>query len=46
MSTLESVIWHTLGYIAIPIVLLVGIGISTLLFFLLVNLFGSGGDEE
>jgi hypothetical protein len=25
---------------------LVGIGISTLLFFLLVNLFGSGGDEE
>lgn len=45
MSTLESVIWHVLGYTAIPVILLAGIGISTLVFFLLLNLFGSGGEE-
>ena len=45
MSTLESVIWHILGYSAIPIIVLVGIVISTLLYLLLLKITGRDKDE-
>lgn len=45
MSTLESVIWHVLGYSAIPVILLTGVVISTLVFFGLQRLFGHDDDE-
>jgi uncharacterized protein (TIGR02808 family) len=45
MSTLESVIWHILGYAAIPVIFLIGILISSLIFFVLLKLIGRGGDE-
>jgi len=44
MSTLESIVWHVLGYSAIPFILLAGIFISTLVFFALTRLLG--GNEE
>ena len=45
MSTLESVIWHILGYSAIPIIVLTGIVVSTLLYMLLVKIMGRDKDE-
>ena len=45
MSTLESVIWHVLGYSAIPVILLTGIFISTLVYFGLLKLLGRDKDE-
>ena len=44
MSTLESIIWHILGYSAIPIILLTGIVVSTLVFFALTKFFGYDED--
>jgi uncharacterized protein (TIGR02808 family) len=44
MSALESIFWHVLGYSAIPVIVLAGIFISTLIFFGLVRLLG--GDKE
>lgn len=40
MSTLESIIWHVLGYTAIPFILLAGIFVSTVLYLLLVKIMG------
>jgi uncharacterized protein (TIGR02808 family) len=45
MSTLESIIWHILGYAAIPVILVTGFVISTLIFFCLSKLFDQGEDE-
>ena len=45
MSTLESVIWHILGYSAIPVIVLAGIVISTLLYLLLLKITGRDKDE-
>jgi uncharacterized protein (TIGR02808 family) len=44
MSALESIVWHVLGYSAIPFIVLTGIFISTLIFFALTRLLG--GKEE
>ena len=40
MSTLESVVWHVLGYAAIPVIVLTGIIVATLLYILLLKIFG------
>jgi uncharacterized protein (TIGR02808 family) len=40
MSTLESVIWHILGYLAIPVVVLAGIVVSLLVYFVLLKILG------
>jgi uncharacterized protein (TIGR02808 family) len=40
MSTLESIIWHVLGYAAIPFIVLAGIFVSTMLYLLLVKIMG------
>ncbi len=45
MSTLESIIWHILGYSAIPVIFLTGIFIASLIFFALLKLLGRGNDE-
>ena len=45
MSTLESVIWHILGYSAIPVILLGGILLSTVAFFILLQLTGHSGED-
>lgn len=45
MSTLESVIWHVLGYGAIPVILVAGLAISSLVFYWLVTIFARKGDE-
>ncbi len=45
MSTLESVIWHVLGYSAIPLIFLTGIILSSLIFFILLKLAGRDNDE-
>ncbi len=45
MSTLESIVWHVLGYAAIPVIIVTGIVISALLFYFLVNIFVKDGDE-
>lgn len=45
MSTLESVFWHVLGYSAIPVIFLVGILVSSAIFYALLKLFGRSGDE-
>ena len=45
MSTLESVIWHILGYSAIPLIFLTGIFLSSLIFFILLKLMGRDKDE-
>jgi uncharacterized protein (TIGR02808 family) len=43
VSLLESIVWHILGYSAIPLIFLTGIVIFSLIFLGLVRLFG--GDE-
>ena len=45
MSTLESVIWHVLGYSAIPVILLLGIVFSSTIYFLLLELIGHNIEE-
>ena len=40
MSTLESIIWHVLGYSAIPLIVLAGLIGSTLVYFLMLKLLG------
>ena len=45
MSTFESIIWHVLGYSAIPVILLLGIFLFSLLYFVLLELTGHGVDE-
>jgi len=44
MSTLESVIWHILGYSVIPVIFIVGIFISSLIFFILLKMTGHNND--
>jgi uncharacterized protein (TIGR02808 family) len=49
VSTLESFIWHFLGYVAIPVIVLAGLVGSTLVYFLMLKLLGqdnSGHDKE
>jgi uncharacterized protein (TIGR02808 family) len=46
MSTLESLFWHILGYAAIPIIIVIGIVFSALIFYFLVNIFVGGEDEK
>jgi uncharacterized protein (TIGR02808 family) len=45
MSTLESLIWHFLGYSAIPLILLAGIVFSTLIYLLILKLAGADEGE-
>ena len=45
MSTLESIVWHILGYAAIPVIVLTGIFVSTLLYLLMVKILGRDNDE-
>jgi uncharacterized protein (TIGR02808 family) len=45
VSTLESVIWHILGYSAIPVILLGGVLLSTVAFFALLQLTGHSGED-
>jgi uncharacterized protein (TIGR02808 family) len=45
MSTLESVIWHVLGYSAIPMIVITGIVGSILIYQLIVKLSGIGDDD-
>jgi uncharacterized protein (TIGR02808 family) len=46
MSTLESVIWHVLGYIAIPSILIGGFLAAALVFYWLVRLLNKDGLEQ
>ncbi len=46
MSTLESIIWHILGYSAIPVIFLTGIFIFSLIFYCLMRLMGHEGDDQ
>jgi uncharacterized protein (TIGR02808 family) len=49
VSTLESVIWHVLGYAAIPLIVIAGLVGSTLVYFLMLKLLGqdkTGQDKE
>ena len=45
MSTLESIFWHVLGYSAIPLIVLSGIVLSTLVYLFLLKLAKVGEDE-
>lgn len=45
MSTLESVVWHILGYAAIPLIVLTGIVSATLLYLLMQKMIGRDKDE-
>jgi uncharacterized protein (TIGR02808 family) len=45
MSTLESIIWHVLGYIAIPVIVLTGIFAATLLYLLMIKISGKNSDD-
>ena len=45
MSTLESVIWHLLGYSAIPLIVVGGIVVATLIYLLMLKLAGVDDDE-
>jgi uncharacterized protein (TIGR02808 family) len=45
MSTLESIIWHVLGYSAIPLIVLAGIAISTLVYLFIVRIVRVDEDE-
>jgi uncharacterized protein (TIGR02808 family) len=45
VSTLESVIWHILGYSAIPVILLGGVLLSTVAFLILLRLTGHSGED-
>jgi uncharacterized protein (TIGR02808 family) len=45
LSSLESVIWHVLGYAAIPLVVIAGVVISTLFYLLMMKLIGRDTNE-
>ena len=45
MSTLETVIWHVLGYSAIPVIIGAGIFLSSVIYFVLLELTGRGRDD-
>lgn len=45
MSTLESFIWHLLGYAAIPLIVIAGVFLASVVFYLLMNSFGSGSED-
>ncbi|MEH6534583.1 MAG: TIGR02808 family protein [Photobacterium frigidiphilum] len=45
MSTLESFIWHFLGYSAMPIIFIVGFLLSAALACFLLELTNKGGGE-
>ena len=45
MSTLESILWHVLGYAAIPVIIGAGIVISALVFYFLVIFFVPDEDK-
>jgi uncharacterized protein (TIGR02808 family) len=45
MSTLESVIWHILGYSAMPVILLFGFVLTAGVGCFLLELTGNGGEE-
>jgi len=45
MSTLESIIWHVLGYSAIPLIVIAGIVGSTLVYLFLLKLRRADEDE-
>ena len=45
MSILESVIWHVLGYVAIPLIVLAGIFFSSLVYILLLKWTGRLNDK-
>ena len=45
MSTLESIIWHVLGYSAIPLIVLAGIVVSTLVYLFIVKIASVDEDE-
>ena len=45
MSTLESIVWHVLGYAAIPLTVLTGIVISSVVFFFLAEAFTKKADQ-
>jgi uncharacterized protein (TIGR02808 family) len=45
VSTLESVLWHILGYSAIPVILLGGVFLSTVAFFILLQLTGHSDED-
>ena len=40
MSTLESIIWHTLGYAAMPAIFIGGFAVTALVFCLLMDKCG------
>ena len=46
MSTLESFIWHALGYSAIPLIVVAGIVVFSLIFYALARLTGHGGSAQ
>jgi len=46
MSRLESFFWHFLGYAAIPVIIVAGIVISALVFYLLMDFLQKDGDEN
>jgi uncharacterized protein (TIGR02808 family) len=45
MSTLESVIWHVLGYSALPVILFFGFLVTVGVGCFLLELAGKGGEE-
>jgi uncharacterized protein (TIGR02808 family) len=45
MSILESIFWHILGYASIPVILITGFVISTLIFLYLEKILGQRGDD-
>ena len=45
MSMLESIIWHVLGYSAIPLIVLAGIVVSTLVYLFIVKIASVDEDE-
>jgi uncharacterized protein (TIGR02808 family) len=40
MSALESFVWHVLGYAAIPVIVVTGIVLATLVYLLILKIIG------
>ena len=40
MSALESFVWHFLGYAAIPVIVVAGIVLATLVYLLILKIIG------
>jgi hypothetical protein len=45
MSALEFVFWHVLGYASIPVILGIGILISSLIYFVVFERMGRGEND-